>query len=53
MGLRPNLSLRPPMIGEATNWRKEKRDPNSPPKRTGIKVSGAPTKDPKLLTFDS
>ena len=53
MGLRPKRSLRPPMTGEATNWRKEKREPRRPPNSTGMKESGAPTREPKCFTFDS
>ena len=41
------------MMGEATNCRKEKREPRRPPNKTGMKLSGAPTRDPKRLTLDS
>ena len=53
IGLLPKRSLRPPMTGEATNCRKEKSEPRRPPNRTGMKESGAPTRDPKRFTFDS
>ena len=42
-GLLPYLSLRPPMMGLARNWRKEKMEPRKPPNKTVLNSTGAPT----------
>ena len=38
-----NLSLSPPMMGLAMNWRKEKMEPRKPPNSTVLNSTGAPT----------
>ena len=52
-GRRPKRSLIPPIRGDATNWRKLKRDPMRPPKSTELNCSGDPRYDPNALTLAS
>ena len=50
-GFLPNLSLRPPMMGLARNWRNEKMDPRKPPNNTVLNSTGAPTLSRNQSTF--
>ena len=40
------------MMGLAMNWRKEKREPRSPPNKTLLKWAGAPTRPLNRSTWE-